>query len=78
MTISTKRQETQANVLVALRLIVSSNASAEYIGQIANISTNAAAAALKLLEDKGLVKRSRYRYGVRWSLTDEGRNAEAK
>jgi hypothetical protein len=73
MTLSLKSQKTQAVVLVALqRRMVQGSVSARYVGQLADLSAAQAAAALKLLENKGLVGN----HQGYWFLTGEGLYAE--
>jgi DNA-binding MarR family transcriptional regulator len=89
MTVSSKKQETQARVLVALQrrhaIGFTGAPSAAYLGRLLGLSTQSVAAALKLLEDKGLVGRNFAKgtrgfggIGTRWFLTEAGLNAEVK
>lgn len=84
MTVSTKTQETQAKVLVGMQRRaaygMTGAQSARYLGELFNLSQQSTAAALKLLEDKGLVARSAGGISgrTRWSLTPAGHQAEVK
>jgi DNA-binding MarR family transcriptional regulator len=88
MTISTTNQETQARVLVGLQRRVQAgsfnSATARYIALLLRspehpLSTQQVAAALKLLEDKGLVERTRPEVGrTLWFITQAGLGAEVK
>lgn len=78
--ISTKRQETQAKVLAAMQARGTQLWwAAERIGDDAGLSKQSAAAALKLLADKGLVlAHVGVTGGTRYDLTDAGREAGIK
>ena len=93
MTVSTKTQETQAKVLVGMQRRaaygMTGAQSARYLGALFNLSQQSVAAALKLLEDKGLVQRlergvtrdafgRKHGHGTRWFLTSAGHQAEVK
>jgi DNA-binding MarR family transcriptional regulator len=83
MTVSAKSQATQASVLVGMqRRMVKNAASAKYLGELFSMSTAQVAAALKLLEDKGLVKRTERgvvgNSSTRWFLTESGAYAEVR
>ena len=75
--------ETQVKVLVGmqrrLQYGLSGSNSARYLGELFGLSQQSTAAALKLLEDKGLVSRATGLSGqTRWYLTTAGVNAEVK
>lgn len=77
MILSLKTQETQGRVLNGMKLAFRQGMSARYIGALLGLSQQQAAAALFLLEQKGLVSRRQYGKGnTRWSLTDAGFAAE--
>lgn len=88
MTVSTTRQETQAKVLVGMQRRAAlgfGSATASHLGKLFSLSTSQVAAALKLLEDKGLVARAFGKgtmgFGgtrTRWFLTTAGHEAEVK
>lgn len=71
--IDSRKQSTQGLVLDAMQHNVSGSNTAATIGRVARLSPQQAAAALKLLEDKGAVER---RAPNRWRLTDAGATAE--